>query len=482
MSLRSKILLIVFLVITAGVAANYLIERRIIMPRFVELENHKAQMNIDRCLESIEGEIRHLDSFIADWAYWDDTYVFAQDRNQNFIASNLGIVVFKESNLNLLYICDISGHVIWGQVYDHNQQPIQLKEFPADALPLDHLVLSYCNGEKLDDCDGMTGIVMTERYPMLFAAKPILTSQKTGPARGFVIMGRFLDKAMNKKLADQTKVDFTISAIGKSSDAKTDIILKQTAKTKSPYIHQIDENRLKIYTTVADVQGAPAVLLQADLPRDIYQQGLLAMDYTRLSSVLINISVLATLMIWLRVAVIWPLSKLTSHTAKITQNDNLTIRLDMKRCDEIGVLAGSFDFMLERLSKMRTELMERSYKWGKAEMASGVLHNLRGSLSPVVERIDLMREDIEKVPLDTIQAAQRQLSQEETPLELKADLHRFLELAGGDLESLCRKMKTELEDLTGQAKQIERMLGAQDILSHSSDTTEPAKTSALPEK
>lgn len=482
MSLRSKIVLIVFLVVTAGAAVNYLIERRIIMPRFVELENHKAQTNIARCVESIEGEMRHLDSFIADWAYWDDTYVFAQDRNQNFIASNLGVVTFKESDLDLLYICDTAGRVIWGQVYDHKQQPIQLKEFPADALSFDHPVFLCCRGIESEKCHGESGLMMTERGPMLFAAKPILTSQKTGPARGFVVMGRFLDEAMNKKLADQTKVDFTIFPIERSSDAKTDAILKQVANTKSPYIHRFNENRLKIYTTFADIQGKPAILLQADLPRDIYQQGLSAMDYTRFSSVLVNISVLVTLMIWLRVAVIWPLSKLTDHTAKIAKNDNLTIRLDMKRGDEIGALAGSFDFMLERLSKMRTELMERSYKWGKAEVASGILHDLRNSLSPVVACIDSMREDIEKVPLDTIQTAQRQLTREDTPLDHKADLQHFLELANGDLESLCRKMKTELEDLTCQAKKIERMLGSQDILGYSGCSIEPAKTSALPEK
>ncbi|MDO8301625.1 MAG: sensor histidine kinase, partial [Sedimentisphaerales bacterium] len=128
------------------------------------------------------------------------------------------------------------------------------------------------------------------------------------------------------------------------------------------------------------------------------------------------------------------------------------------------VLARGFDFMLEKLSNAHAKLMERSYKWGKAEMASGVLHNLRNSLSPVVTHIDLMREDINKAPLDNIHAAQEQLAQPTTPPERRVDLQRFLELAGSDLESLCRKMKTELDDLAGRAMHIERILGTRDLL------------------
>lgn len=320
---------------------------------------------------------------------------------------------------------------------------------------------------------------MTEKGPMLFATKPILTSQKTGPAHGFVVMGRFFDETMIKKLIDQTKVDFTISPIEKSSDAAIGAILKQIAKTQSPYIRQIDKKRLEIYTTVNDSMGIPVLLLRANLPRDVYQSGLSAMDYTRLSGVLINVAVLITLMIWLQISVIGPLLVLTGHTEKVAQNDNLTIRLDIKRKDEIGILARGFDFMLEKLSNARTELMERSYKWGKAEMASGVLNNLRNSLSPVVTRIDSMREDIEKSPLDNIQAAQQQLAQEDTPVQRKADLQLFLEHANSDLESLCRKMKTELEDLTGRALQIERMLGNQDILGHISSPVEAVTVEQL---
>jgi two-component system, NtrC family, sensor kinase len=314
---------------------------------------------------------------------------------------------------------------------------------------------------------------------MLFATKPVLTSQKKGPARGFIVMGRFLDAAMNRKLADQTKVDFTICPIDKSCQAANGNILSQIAQTQSLYIHHTDENRLEIYTTLADIEAKPAILLRADLPRDIYQRGISAMEYTRFASVLINIAVLITLMIWLQVAVIGPLLKLTNHAEKVAQSDNLATRLNMKRKDEIGTLARGFDFMLDKLARARTELMERSYKWGKAEMASGVLHNLRNSLSPVVARIEFMREDIQKAPLDTIQTAQQQLAQEDTSVQRKADLQRFIELANGNLEGLCRRMKGELEDLSSRTMQIEQMLGDQDILRHAGCPVEPATIEQL---
>ena len=479
MLLRSKVVLIIFMVLAIGAGFDYFIKRQVILPRFVELEDSKAKTNIDRCVQAIESEKEHLSTFLADWSSWDDTYAFMSTKSPDYITSNLGLTTFKDALLNVIYICDVSGRVVWGKAYDRSQQQIQLKELPADIVPSDHPAISCCHGKDLDDCEGMVGIMTTERGPMLVATKPILTSQKKGPSRGFMIMGRFLDEAMNKKLADQTKVDFTVSPIENSSGAATGVILKHIAQTLSPYICRIDEKQLEIYTTVADIGGMPAILLRANLPRDIYQRGLSAMEYTRFSSVLINISVLITLMVWLQIAVIGPLLKLTSHTEKIAQSDNLTTRLNMKRKDEIGSLAKGFDFMLEKLSKARAELMERSYKWGKAEMASGVLHNLRNSLSPVVARIEFMREDMEKAPLDNIQMAQQQLTQEDTPAQRKADLHRFLELANGNLEGLCRRMKDELEDLAGRTMQIEQMLGDQDILSHTGCPVEPVTIEQL---
>jgi two-component system NtrC family sensor kinase len=466
MSLRTKILLIIFPVVAVYTAIDYIVERQVILPSFVELENKKAATNMARCVEAVQSEINHLETFIADWANWDDTYAFVGDHNQNYITSNLGTVTFKDANLNLLYICDTTGRVVWGKVYDDQLQSLSLKDFPADSLPPNHPLLSYCLGDEPNGCRSKAGLLMTEYGPMLFAAKPILTSQRAGPARGFIIMGTFFDKELLQKLVNQTKIDFNFVAVEKPESAADTIALRYIASARLPYLRHLDSNTMEGYITVADIRDVPVLLLRAQLPRDIYNRGLSAMGYTLFSGALTKFTFLVVLLLSLQLTVVGPISKLTAHTVRITESDNLASRLDMNRRDEIGILANKFDLMLEQLSKARTELIERSYKWGKAEMAAGVLHNLRNSLSPVVTRIGCMREDIQKAPLDHILTAQAQLVQENTPEERKADLQQFLELATSNLESLCRRMKTELEDLAGRTVQIERMLGTQDILSN----------------
>ena len=52
-------------------------------------------------MRALNREIYHLDSFTNDWAAWDDTYRFMQDRDPIYIESNLVDQTFVGNRLNL---------------------------------------------------------------------------------------------------------------------------------------------------------------------------------------------------------------------------------------------------------------------------------------------------------------------------------------------------------------------------------------------
>ena len=94
MSLREKIVLILFSVMMLYVCSNYLIQKLVIYPNFVELERVEARKDITRCVEAIHREIFHLDSLCHDWAAWDDTYEFIDNRNEDYMENNLIVDTF----------------------------------------------------------------------------------------------------------------------------------------------------------------------------------------------------------------------------------------------------------------------------------------------------------------------------------------------------------------------------------------------------
>lgn len=50
-----------------------------------KLDQASIQENVERALNALEREIAALDKSAADWATWDETYDFIEDRNQEYI-------------------------------------------------------------------------------------------------------------------------------------------------------------------------------------------------------------------------------------------------------------------------------------------------------------------------------------------------------------------------------------------------------------
>ena len=104
MSLSKMVGLMLVLAMAASAALSYVAQRHVFLPRFLELEREEALKDLNRCVESLEREMYHLDVVCADWAAWDDTYEFVEEANAEYVASNLVMATFIDNKLNLIYI------------------------------------------------------------------------------------------------------------------------------------------------------------------------------------------------------------------------------------------------------------------------------------------------------------------------------------------------------------------------------------------
>jgi len=355
MSLRKKIFIILLLTITIYAIFGYFSQRIIIYPSYVQLERDEAKIDIQRCVKVIQREINFLDFLVWDWAAWDDTYEFIETRSEAYIKANLILETFADDDLNVLYFVDTSGKVIWGETRDRQTEITHLPEFPGDALPADHPLLSYKTENKPLAEVKIAGVYRTRKGPMLISSRPILTGQSEGPIRGSVIIGKYLTDKIFKKLVEQTQVEFKIVPIEKKS---VPVDLENTISEGNIHIAE-SKDILTVSTLFNGIDGKPALLLKASINRDISDRGISAIKVSTILIVLAGILVLIVLILYLQKAFVGPISDIVKHAASIRRSEDLSKRLTSKRTDEIGILSQEIDHMVEQLETVYADLETR---------------------------------------------------------------------------------------------------------------------------
>ncbi|MEH6347309.1 MAG: CHASE4 domain-containing protein [Bermanella sp.] len=276
--------LAIFILFFAGV--NQGLQNWVILPSFNTLEQRQAETELQRVADAIQREVEHLELLATDWSIWDDTYQFAQDQNESFKGSNLTLSTLSEnSGINLVFIYDIKGKIVWGGAYATLLGGnVELDSFPKNGPPKNSDLLKHTSLES-----SRAGIHFSSFGPIILASKPILTSQGEGPMAGTLIMGRFLDDALLKKLAKQTRVKFKAKSVnaliphGTEEGHINELLMGPGAMTV------IDEKAIEIRGMVSGLDHNQALSLIATIPREIMAQGLKA---AALASVSIQISFL----------------------------------------------------------------------------------------------------------------------------------------------------------------------------------------------
>ena len=112
MNLSTKMMVTLGTAMLALFLVLYTVSSRIVQKGFAELEEDQMRRNVERVLGMIEERGDDLDTSVADWSTWDDTYGFVQDRNSAFMKANLVPEAFQSLKIHALLLLDVSGKVV----------------------------------------------------------------------------------------------------------------------------------------------------------------------------------------------------------------------------------------------------------------------------------------------------------------------------------------------------------------------------------
>ncbi len=300
----------------------------------------------------------------------------------------------------------------------------------------------------------------------MVGARAILRSDRTGPAVGTFVVGRLLDAGAIRAIADQTRLEPHFAAISA-------VDLERLAAERSAATLERTSSGIEARTWLADLAGAPLVAVSVTTAPDISARGERAVRAALGSSAGSVLVVLVLLLATLNRLVVAPLEGLTRHAHRLGEADDLRTRLSLRRGDEIGVLARAFDRMTDRLSETRRELMAQSFDSGKAELASGVLHNVGNVITPLVVRLVDLQDALKAAPAAELHLALAELGTDGVgtdgvgpdgvgPDDRRRDVARFVALAGAQLATLTQNTRDELRAIAQQVDHVQRILGDQE--------------------
>jgi PAS domain S-box-containing protein len=324
MSLRKKTLLIVAAILVGFFAALEFFTRRIVLREFETIEKQIALRDVEQAARTLERLASDLGRTVSAWASSDESYRFIDDRNDEFISTHLSVESLARLKVNLIAYLDTAGNLLFARGVDWREKkgrplPESFRASPVLPVPAD------AQSE---------GFLLMPEGPLAAAARPITTAQGEGPARGTLVMGRFVDAA---ELADLSEsIGAPISLTSRPDPA------------------------MAACTTLRDMRGSPALVVSTTPPPTIAHRGETAVRY--FIPLLLAGGILASGIIFCLFErfVLSRVASLSREVRELSEQRSLSARVAVSGSDELTDLGDGINQMLDTLDQAARERIDRS--------------------------------------------------------------------------------------------------------------------------
>ena len=362
MRLGKFIFIILLSIIIIYFFVNYFIQQFYILPINSQLEKVVAIKDINKCIGTIYSELKHLAILNHDWAAWDNTHSFIQNKNKNYINSNLKINSLLDNKLNFIFFYNEKQNMIWGKYVFNDKFSPEKTQFFEKYLTENAAEKIIFNNKSTKE-DGIAGIIVCKYGIFLISSEPILTSTNDGPCKGTLIMGKELSRNYIKHISSRVQVQFDITPLKAIKNPELIKFINEKIFKKPNhelyYIDTSNKDSLKIYTFLDNINGKPSLIVKTQIPRAIYQQGTKILTYSLYAILIISIILLIVMILIIQIIIIRPISKLTKHAIQVRSSHKLQCSKYTKRKDEIGILSREFNDMILEIKNINDNLEER---------------------------------------------------------------------------------------------------------------------------
>lgn len=348
MTIRKKTVLILAIGMGIMMSVSIFAISKLFGQKMDQLEIQKSTLDMERIDNAIESEVTNLSDKLADWASWDDSYTFVQDKNKAYIVSNLETSAsFESLRLSFIIFVDLDGKVVYKVGYDQKEKKItEVTDSINKYLVKDKYLL------KFDDISNdNSGMLLLPEGLMLVSARSILTSNSEGPSKGTIIFGRLFDETEISNLASITK------------HSKINFYpLNDNINLEGLEIKTIDENKVEGRGLIKDVFDNPIAYYSVEMARDIHLQGVQGIKYLVLVLVTISLVFFGFILLLLSKLVLNPIKDITKSVNLIAHSKDISSRINFNGNDEFGSLSRDINIMLGSLELSKDQAFSEAEK------------------------------------------------------------------------------------------------------------------------
>jgi len=345
----------VFIMISATAlvaVASFVVAQIVLMPGLLRHEQHTVEERVETLSATIWRALSDLEQTTNDYAAWDRTYEFVVKPDKDYARVDVSDLSFEKYDIQLVMVVGLDGRLVLQKTF---RSPNEAEASTSDIAKVRSAAARFLT-HVLKQVP-LRGVIAAESGPYLLCMRPIVTSAGEGPVRGMFVMARRLGRSELGYIQEMAHAPVKIGPTLHSSAPPGAIALALKAG-EGWFVRNDDEVFASLVLT--DLDGLPSNVITLTTDREMFHRSRRGIW---LSAVLVaSVAVLlGSIKLWFLHSLVFSRLRAASRVVrKITADRDLSVRVEVTRADELGLLARALNGMLDELERSRNELLDQN--------------------------------------------------------------------------------------------------------------------------